>query len=51
MTIAAPIRKQTEELTYDDYLRLPTIEQPYEIIDGVLIMSPCADQLSSVDFR
>lgn len=28
------------EISYDEYLALPEITQPYEIIDGELIMSP-----------
>ena len=28
------------ELTYEEYLKTPEIEGPFEIIDGVLILSP-----------
>ena len=31
---------EAKKLTYEDYLALPEMEQPYEIIDGELTMTP-----------
>ena len=45
MAVTSPIRQrprttQRRELTWEEYLNLPLITKPYDIIDGVMIRSP-----------